>query len=237
MELPVMTGGDQVGSLKLPQGTRVEAAEDRQSARFFLPSGYVFMYTDPSGTLVELEQVVYTCDCSGAGGCNVFKFGTDYGCLQGSCLGACTGAFRDPGDPDPEARIAGEVAIADLKGGISFLTADASDADLLKPSPLLLQNPVIQEKLARFQAERQAADAYARYQGLYEEGAYLWAMVDFFGTKLAYRTPSYLEVTNGNPLREVRCRCNSGQPGCTLVDFGGGGGFYICDGGECTSVL
>lgn len=234
MDFPALTGGDRVGTLRLPEGTRVEAAADHQSARFYLPEGYAFIYITASGEIAESEQIIYTCNCSEGSGCNVIKIVNDYGCLQGVCLGTCTGGFSEPGEPS-KARIQGVITIANLEGNISLITQDESLENLLEADPILLDHPKISQALSTFLQELSLAGEYARYKTLNTEVSDRYVAMNFFGTLLAFRAPSYIFDLYENPLKEVVCRCNSGQLGCTLADFSGSGALFICEGDECVS--
>ena len=101
MDFPALTGGDRVGTLRLPEGTRVEAAADHQSARFYLPEGYAFRYTAPSGAVRETRELHYRCACDAGSGAAVVKVRGEYGCLQGACQGRTTGHLSVPGQAGP----------------------------------------------------------------------------------------------------------------------------------------
>ncbi len=96
-ESPVKVGET---GIVLPEGSNICITKGKLEVQIELPEGFAFssagrMATDGAG----LPFATYGCYCSGVGSaCNVFYAeGMGFGCLQSSCVGACTGKFTYKG--------------------------------------------------------------------------------------------------------------------------------------------
>ncbi len=86
--------------IMLPAGTKLCLTKDKLEVNVELPDGFGFTsFNGVTTEAVGLPFATYGCYCSGVGtACNVFYAdGLGFGCLQSSCVGACTGKFTYKG--------------------------------------------------------------------------------------------------------------------------------------------
>ncbi|GAB4407566.1 MAG: hypothetical protein OHK0039_10130 [Bacteroidia bacterium] len=230
---PAHTEGVHVGGYLLPDGAEVIPDPNGDAVTFIMPTGYVVLYTTAEGRLGATEKLKYTCSCNGAGACDVINFGHTFGCLQGTCLKQCIGGFTDPGDPDT--RLAGTMAFADMEAGISWITGEDQGTDLLPFDPLLLQHQDIARTWERFRELHGLMLALYRTQEGTQDDQTQVVALNFYGTMVGVKVPLDFATNyrvSGQALKQVSCSCSQGN-GCTYRQLGDD--LHVCGGYDCTT--
>jgi hypothetical protein len=214
------------GGLRLPDGARIDLAEDQSSVTFVLPDGVFWVEETSSGELMRLTSKKYTCVCDGTeGSCSVLHTGMDFGCLHGSCSGTCTGAFGDGGNPGTTSVNGGFV---DLTQGISFVKSHETAKKLLPFHAALLKMPEVQQGLETLKLHHVAFAT----GGHSLEGPSRIVGLNLYGTLVGMKLPeSYIQtMEDATLLQEVNCYCESAPSGCVMINSGD---VYICGGYGC----
>jgi hypothetical protein len=229
-----------VNGVKLPNGTKAIRLT-KSKVKFVFPKGIQLWYLDNNNMVQKMEESGYTCSCSSSGGCDVVLAKGEYGCMQGSCGGSCTGT--------PDKGIANtKLAFVDINQKIGPVK-NQNEFNSLKyiPSFLLLDKQVRQilqsyaKNIYKNNADINKVLKYIDNHSGFDSdiNSIIYVEIKMFGYKFIYGI-SVNDLTNEKstnnlweiaPPGGVKCKCESGSSGCTS---GSVFGVKYCKGGSCT---
>ncbi len=238
-----------IGHIDIPDGSTYTLLDEGRRVKFTFAEGIKLIWKDASGNAFLSEGIEYVCTCSEPdGNCPIIYLpgGTsggkdEFGCLQGSCQGTCTGGFHEPpGFERSSAPVSPTNTFINLEQGIT-LVKDEEELDSLSPydpaiSPLITESS--DAYFATFSTDHIAAtiqSALKQSRGEIVEETYRTVALNYYGTLVAIRLPvSYLRDHDlMSQVVDVSCQCIAPEGSCVLQESGN---VYICL-GTCQSCL
>ncbi len=228
-----------VNGIHLPNGTKAIRV-NKSKVKFVFPKGIQLWFVDNNNSLQKIEESDYTCSCSSSGGCDVVLVKGEYGCMQGSCTGSCTGT---PGKGLTEKKF----AFVDLNQKISPVQ-NQKEYDSLKYIPAFLLFDTQTKQILRTYAKSiykknvnidkllQRIDSHQGFNS--DVNNIVYVEMKMFGYKFLYgiyvndltkekSTNNLWDIAPG----KIKCTCESGSSDCTPGSIFG---VKYCKGGTCT---